>query len=85
MKLFIIQGQVSNSKVEVKVNLWVSNSKFNLIFYEIKLVARKKNFYKKFWVSNSKCDVISRNSVWQLDFVTQEFRTSSKFQGQHAA
>ena len=31
-----------------------------------------------FWlgVSNSKCDVILRNSVSQLDFVTREFRTS---------
>ena len=35
----------------------VSNSKFNLIFYEFDLVTRKKNFYKKFRVSNWKCDV----------------------------
>ena len=64
MKLFIFQLQVSTLKVKKqKLNLRVSNSKFNLIFYKIKLVTRKKNFYKNFRVSNSKCDVILRNSV----------------------
>ena len=33
-----------------KLNLRVSNSKFNLIFYEVELVAWKKNFYKYFRV-----------------------------------
>ena len=41
----------------------VSNSKFNLILYEVELLTRKKNFYKNFRVSNSKCDAILRNSV----------------------
>ena len=54
----------------------MSNSKFNLIFHEVELVTQRKNFYKNFRVSNSKCDVILRNSVLQLDFVTREFRTS---------
>ena len=43
----------------------------------MQLVTRKKNFYKHFRVSNSKCDVILRNSDSQIDFVTREFRTSS--------
>ena len=34
-----------------------------LIFHEVELVTRKKNFYKNFWVSNWKYDVILRNSV----------------------
>ena len=39
MKLFIFQLRVSNSKVEKeKLNLQVSNSKFNSIFYEVELV-----------------------------------------------
>ena len=33
-----------------KLNLRVSNWKFNLIFYEVELVASKKNFYKYFRV-----------------------------------
>ena len=33
------------------------------MFYEVELVTRKKNFYENVWVSNSKCDVILRNSV----------------------
>ena len=45
------------------LNFRVNNSKFNLIFYEVKLKTRKNNFYKTFRVSNSKCDVILRNSV----------------------
>ena len=36
--------------------------KFNLISYEVQSVTRKKNFYKNFWVSNSKRGVILRNS-----------------------
>ena len=56
--------------------LQISNSKFSLIFNEAELVTRKKSFYKNFWVSNSKCYVILRNSVLYLDFVTWEFRTS---------
>ena len=48
-----------------------------MIFYKVELVTRKKNFYKHFRVSNSKCDVILRNSDSQIDFVTREFRTSS--------
>ena len=66
-----------NLKVEQKkLNLRVSTSKFNLIFHEVELVTQKKNFYENFRVSNSKCDVILRNSVLQLDFATQEFRAS---------
>ena len=53
----------------------MSNSKFDLIFYEVELVTQNKNFYKYFRVSNSKCDTILTNSVSQLDFVTREFRT----------
>ena len=64
IKLFIFQFRVSNSKVEKQtLNFRVSNSKFNLIFYEVVLVTRKKNFSKSFRVSNSKCDLILRNSV----------------------
>ena len=33
------------------------------MFYKFELVTRKKNFYKKFRVSNSKFDVILRNSI----------------------
>ena len=32
------------------------------MFYEAELATRKKNFYKNFWVNNSKCDVVLRNS-----------------------
>ena len=40
MKFFIFQLQFSNSKVEKsKFNLRVSNSKFNLMFYKVELVA----------------------------------------------
>ena len=39
------------------------NKSFNLIFYEVELVIRKKNFYKNFRVVNLKCNVILRNSV----------------------
>ena len=53
----------------------MSNSKFDLIFYEVELVTQNKNFYKYFRVSNSKCDTSLPNSVSQLDFVTREFRT----------
>ena len=35
-----------------------------------------KLFIFRLRVSYSKCDVILRNSVSQLDFVTREFRTS---------
>ena len=71
MKL-IIQLRVSKSKEEKsKLKLRVSNSKFNLIFYEVELVTRKKNFCKNFGVSNSKCNVILGNSV----FVTREFQS----------
>ena len=45
------------------LNLLVSNSKFNLIFYEVELVTRKKSFYENSRVSNSKCGVILRNSI----------------------
>ena len=62
MKLFIFQ-------------LWVSNSKWNLIFfkielvmfYEVELVTRKKNFSKNSRVSNSKCGVILPNLILQLE------------------
>ena len=46
------------------------------MFYEVELVTREKNFCKNFRVSNSKVDVILRNSILELDFVTREFRTS---------
>ena len=46
-----------------RLNLWVSNSKFDLAFYEVESVTQKKNFYKNFRVSNLKCDVILCNSV----------------------
>ena len=40
---FFFQLRVSNSKVEKKkLNLLVSNSKFDLIFYEVKLVSKSK-------------------------------------------
>ena len=48
---FLFQLRVSNLKVEKlesRKNLRVSSSKFNLIFYEVELVTRKKNFSKKF-------------------------------------
>ena len=49
-KLFIFLLGVSNSKVEKQnLNLQISNLKFNLIFYEVELVTRKKNFLKTFW------------------------------------
>ena len=46
------------------------------MFYEVELVTREKHFGKNFRVSNSKVDVILRNSILELDFVTREFRTS---------
>ena len=36
------------------------------MFYEFELVIRK-NFYKNFRVSNSKCDVILRKSITYLE------------------
>ena len=30
------------------------------MYYEVELVTRKKNFYKRFRVNNSKCDAILR-------------------------
>ena len=48
------------------------------MFKEVELVTRKKNFYKNVRVINSKCDVILRNSISYLDFVTREFRSSGK-------
>ena len=84
MNFLIFQLRVSNFKVEKqKLNLRVSNSKFYLIFYEVELLTRKKNFSKNFGVSNSKCEVIFRNSVSQLDFATREFRTSDFFVPNH--
>ena len=53
----------------------VSNFKFNCrtkIFYEVELVTQNKSFHKNFEISNSKCDVISRDLIFLLDFVTQE-------------
>ena len=35
------------------------------MFYEVKVVTRKKNFYKNVQVSNSKWDVILHNSILQ--------------------
>ena len=46
------------------------------MFYKVELVTRKKNFFKKFRVNNSTCDVILRNSISYLDFVTWEFQSS---------
>ena len=46
------------------------------MFYEVELETREMNFFKNVRVGNSNCDVILRNSVLQLDFVTREFRTS---------
>ena len=60
---------------KLKVRLRVSNSKFNLINYELELVTRKKNFYKRFRVIKSKCDAILHYSILLLDFVTLEFHT----------
>ena len=65
-----------NFELKKKFDLRVSNSKCSVIFYEVELVTRKKNFFKNFRVSNSNCDVILRNSLSLLDFVTREFRTS---------
>ena len=48
------------------------------MFFEIELVTRKKNLCKKFRVSNSKCDIILRNSISYFDFVTREVRTSEE-------
>ena len=38
------------------------------MFYDVELVTRKKNLYKIVRVSNSKCDIILRNLISQLDF-----------------
>ena len=75
--LLFFNFEYINSKVEKwKFNLRVTNSKGNLMFYKVQLITRRKNFCKNFRASNSKCDVILRNSISQLDFVTREFRTS---------
>ena len=77
MKLNIFQLRVSNSKVKKwKFILRVSNSKFNLIFYKVELVTRKKNFNKHFQVSNLKCDIIKRYSISLLE--NSEPRLSEK-------
>ena len=47
------------------------------MIYKVELVTRKTNFCKNVRVSNSKCDVILRNSISELNFVTREFRTSN--------
>ena len=52
------------------MNLCVSNSKLNLIFFEVELVTRKKNYDKNFRVSNSKWTHFAK-----LGFVTL-FRNS---------
>ena len=54
---------VTRKQKKLKFNLWVGNSKFDLIFYKVKLITRKNNFSKYFRVSNLKCEVILRNSV----------------------
>ena len=79
MKFFFLTSSQNWNVEKEKLNLEVSNSKFNLIFYKVELVTRKKNFYQNFWVSNSKYDVILCNSVKQLDLVTREFWTSVCF------
>ena len=48
------------------------------MFHKVELVTQKKNFYKTFRVSKSKCDVILRNSISELDFATGEFGTLIK-------
>ena len=48
------------------------------MFKEVELVTRKKNFYKNVRVSNSKREVILRNRISLLDFVTREFRSLDK-------
>ena len=69
VKLFIFQLPVNNSKWIFSflffVFLWVTNSNWNLMFYEVKLVTRKNNVYKNktFQVSNSESHVIWRNSI----------------------
>ena len=69
VKLFIFQLPVNNSKWIFSflffVFLWVTNSNWNLMFYEVKLVTRKNNVYKNktFQVSNSESHVIWRNST----------------------
>ena len=50
-------------KKKQKFNVWVSNSKRNIIFYKVELVIRKKNFYKNFWIGNFKCEFILYNSI----------------------
>ena len=71
-------GAYRKRKYLISNSNWVSNSKSNLLLYDVELVRRKKNFYKNFRVSNSTCDVILCNSVSWLDFVTGEFWTSFK-------
>ena len=34
------------------------------MIYKVELVTQKKNLYKNFQVSSSKCDVILRNSIF---------------------
>ena len=45
---------------------------WNLMFYEVELVTRKKNFYQNFRICNSKCNIILHNSIVLLDFITWE-------------
>ena len=45
------------------------------MFYKIELVTQKKNLYKNFRVSNLNCDVILRNLISKLDFLTPQFLT----------
>ena len=42
------------------------------IVYKVEFVTQKKDFHKNFEISKSKCDVILRNLISLLDFVTQE-------------
>ena len=69
VKLFIFQLPVNNSRwiflFLFFVFLWVTNSNWNLMFYEVKLVTQKNNVYKNktFQVSNLGSHVIWRNST----------------------
>ena len=54
-----------------------SSVKFDALQNQVSY-SKKKNFYKTFRDSNSKCDVVSQNSISLLDYVAREFRTSFK-------
>ena len=42
------------------------------MFYEVELLTEKKNLFINCWISNSKCDVIQLNSIYEISNLTDK-------------